>query len=489
VIGYTERYYSTASQNKWSRNSKIVSLTELSQMYEVSIVTQNVLSEYIKNTMTMTAPNPNAFFVTLQHGSQSLGTLKLNTYPEVVPKTCANFTELVRTRYRGTKFHRIIKGFMAQGGDYELGNGRGGKSIYGPNFDDENFDLNHKGRGVLSMANSGRNTNGSQFFICFRAAPHLNGKHVVFGSVDMADKENCLVLDALESVCTSPSDNRPLVDVTVSDCGIISNWGAIDALPNGQPNNNDDQEIDIEEDHEGEDGDEDGGKVIMNSVQENDKIQESESKKMNPLQQRLFNLKMKMNQSRRLNRTEVLSEGARLGSDEGKAAEARRLRGMERKTKKANWKKFSERTGGDASKSYLYETTVKSLAKATKKSERAISNHFEVTDTYNPEGQHRAYERNLKNLRKGTDGTKNTDTYDPLSGNYDDSKSTNTEGARILALELQSRSEKLKKRELEIGGDVDYINKRNKKFNEKIERNYGKYTAEIKQNLERGTAL
>lgn len=368
---------------------------------------------------------------------------------------------------------------MAQGGDYELGNGRGGKSIYGSNFDDENFDLNHKGRGVLSMANSGRNTNGSQFFICFRATPHLNGKHVVFGSVDMADKESCLVLDALESVCTSPSDNRPLVDVTVSDCGIISNGGAIDASPNSQPNNNDDQEIDIEEDHEREDD----GKLILNPVEEN------ESKKMNPLQQRLFNLKMKMNQSRRLNRTEVLSEGARLGSDEGKAAEARRLRGMERKTKKANWKKLSERTGGDASKAYLYETTSKSLAKATKKSERAISNRFEVTDTYNPEGQHRAYERNLKNLRKGTDATKTTDTYDPLSGNYDDSKSTNTEGARILALELQSRSEKLKKRELEIGGDVDYINKRNKKFNEKIERNYGKYTAEIKQNLERGTAL
>ena len=114
-------------------------------------------------------------------------------------------------------FHRVIKGFMAQGGDFTRGDGTGGKSIYGRTFADEAFPYRHTKRGLLSMANAGPDTNGSQFFLCFEAAPWLDGKHMVFGEAE-GDAESQSVIDEIEAL-GNPSDGPPLGKIEVVDSG------------------------------------------------------------------------------------------------------------------------------------------------------------------------------------------------------------------------------------------------------------------------------
>ncbi|KDO68608.1 hypothetical protein CISIN_1g006162mg [Citrus sinensis] len=152
----------------------------------------------------------------------------IELFADVVPKTAENFRALCTgekgigkstgkpLHYKGTMFHRIIKGFMIQGGDFSKGNGTGGESIYGGKFTDENFKLDHNGPGILSMANSGANTNGSQFFITFRRQHHLDGKHVVFGKV----VKGLNIVKKIEQVGTG--DGKPAQPVKIIDCGEFS---------------------------------------------------------------------------------------------------------------------------------------------------------------------------------------------------------------------------------------------------------------------------
>lgn len=174
-------------------------------------------------------------FLDLSIDGDHVERITIELFADVVPKTAENFRALctgekgigVSTgkplHFKGSKFHRIITGFMAQGGDFQNGNGTGGESIYGGKFADENFKLDHSGPGLLSMANSGRNTNGSQFFITFKRQPHLDGKHVVFGKVVKG-------MDAIKKIeLLGTADGKPSRLVKIVDCGETSEQKIQDA--------------------------------------------------------------------------------------------------------------------------------------------------------------------------------------------------------------------------------------------------------------------
>nr|NP_001106125.1 peptidyl-prolyl cis-trans isomerase A [Papio anubis]ABC54845.1 peptidylprolyl isomerase A [Papio anubis] len=160
--------------------------------------------------------NPTMFF-DVAVDSEPLDHVSFELFAEKVPKTAENFralsTEEKGFGYKGPCFHRIIPGFMCQGGDFTHHNGTGGKSIYGEKFEDENFILKHTGPGILSMANSGPNTNCSQFFICTAKTEWLDGKHVVFGKV----KEGMNIVEAMELF--GSRNGKTSKKTTIADCG------------------------------------------------------------------------------------------------------------------------------------------------------------------------------------------------------------------------------------------------------------------------------
>mmetsp|Transcript_11073 Transcript_11073/g.16573 ORF Transcript_11073/g.16573 Transcript_11073/m.16573 type:complete len:283 (-) Transcript_11073:108-956(-) len=181
-------------------------------------------SENVPADMTIT----DKVFFDISIDGKKAGKIIMGLYGKQVPKTVANFVALCTgakgvgksgkpLHYKGSTFHRIIPGFMCQGGDFTNGDGTGGESIYGAKFADENFKIKHDAEGILSMANAGQDTNGSQFFLTVNPTPHLDGKHVVFGKVLEGYKE---VVKNMEK--KGSQGGKVSVPVVIEDCGVLA---------------------------------------------------------------------------------------------------------------------------------------------------------------------------------------------------------------------------------------------------------------------------
>jgi len=480
--------------------------------------------------------NPVVYF-DVAIGPRVLGRLEFELFAHKVPRTAENFRALctgekglgasgVPLHFKGCAFHRVISGFMAQCGDFTHGDGTGGESIYGAHFQDENFSLRHDKKGLLSMANAGAHTNGSQFFITFKALPHLDNRHVVFGGV----KKGLDVLTVIEKVSTDASD-RPKLDVTVVECGQVeSDWSDVAAqrkeeLVAGTADQ-------IQKAKDAQSGKGGAGKAGGKELEEEKEKEEQEAAEeeavvdvetatqgMSAAQKRLFLVRMKMNQGRKANKAEAELEYRRNKDPKfaGRQAafeknEERRRQGLVAKTGigKANGNSsWGVRMDGDDAS--LQVTLQQAEWSETSLAKKAARQRAHGQDATREETLFDNYKKSLLKLPGGGgEGSGNGPpasssgsakrSLDAGSGSVDDFMYGSAEASKVssaglqrLARHMQDKEEaiiasKLKKRKIDADKGPS-INAANEKFNKQAARAFDKYTLEIRQNLERGSAL
>eukprot|EP00903_Cladosiphon_okamuranus_P010253 g9708.t1 len=447
-------------------------------------------------------------FMDIKIADRNAGRMVFELFASVVPRTSENFRALCtgergiskktnqRLHFKDSIFHRIIPGFMAQGGDFTRGDGTGGESIYGDKFADENFVRSHQGRGLLSMANAGPDTNGSQFFITFGTAPHLDGRHTVFGKL----VEGMDVLDIMEKVSTGGND-RPRLPVTIDDCGQVGEMVEDDDQADGAANSS------TTAGSAGQVGTvgvaRKGGHSATATGQgkqpEEEAVVEEEEEevleepdeetlgKMSSMEQRLFKIRLKMNKGRRANKKAVKDEYNRL-SDPGYAA---KMRAKEKEEAKKRWEAEMKERGLSKDEAFMVETAQSAEIVSQHKSKKEKHKAAFGWNVFNQDALFKGYKKRLEKLPKAKPGSEATRMEDTAEyGARDDADPKGMQRVVDELLEKGKRKEAFSRRRSEhSAADVDYVNDRNKHFNKKIKRAYDKYTVEIRQNLERGTAL
>lgn len=463
--------------------------------------------------------NDTRVFFDITIGDRTGGRVVFQLFNDTTPRTAENFRGLctgeygigqqTRTKlsFAGTRFFKVQPGFMCQSGDFVNNNGSGGESIFGGSFRDENFDRRHTCAGMLSMANNGRHTNTSQFFITLKAAPQLNNKHVIFGQV-VAGMD---VIRAIEKVPVDHLD-RPRVPITIVSCGelgksILSSTGEDltqrlskkdepdvrfrDRPLEGRASTAGEKllagtaEAQVQMDAPVRHPAADAGMVQVPTTFKNER------------EKKLFELRLKMNQGRRANDQAVLDEKRRY---EDPTFEKKRMN-SEMKSKDAEKAKEEDEDErlrhAPKGKEYLLQTAESSDMQVSKKAKKGETFGWDV---FNGASLYRSHDKNIGMFKH------QTDEYQEQLAELGDStfysgvgdlaghvhKPTDAAKERLgeLMAKKAAKADKWSRRRMwNDDKDVDYINDRNRVFNEKIHRAFGKNTETIKANLERGTAL
>jgi len=472
------------------------------------------------------APKPRVYF-DISIGGRGGGRVVFELFYDLTPRTAENFRGLCtgeygvgkttkkKLCYEGCSFFRSVEGFMVQSGDFQFNTGDGGESIYGGTFNDEDFSRRHTQAGILSMANRGRNSNGSQFFVTLKRCARLDNKHIVFGQV----VEGMDVIRAIGKVPID-KDEKPRIPIMIVGSGEM---GAKKASLGDDPHMLMGRDIAKlgEEVVGAEENAAEKAKAILKGGQGGAAVEstggrgsaagkkavEEEEASMpvpkNERERKLFELRMRMNASRAKNSKEVVEEQKRhsdpdyarkqaefrhkrsLEEEEGKKGEDEKLEDSE-KEKKGKFKK---------GKDYLNDTVEKVEMMAAKK-KKGPEDTFGWA-VFNQDTLYRAHDKRLKDMK--FDEQAYTEQKDKLDSQAD---SAMLAGFGYVPSEegkdrLQEAMEKMTAKKGEISRrrtyfkeeDATYVNERNRHFNKKLERAFGSYTEETRQNLERGTAL
>ena len=462
-------------------------------------------------------------------GTTALGRIEIELFYDITPKTAENFRGLCtgeygtgkihkkKLTYKGSRIHKIVENQYIQGGDIIYGNGKGGESIYGEFFKDENFKRRHACAGLLSMGNIGRNTNSSQFIITLRPCPQLDDKHVVFGQVING-------MEVVREIGKIPTDanERPRVKILIFDCGdydtrrihlredvfketiqsILEDRARKEKVKLLGPEEAEKYKklkqksaFDIEQEYpeedtikkkESEDDD-------SEEEEEEDEIDEAEIKKSisniknekdkEDFMKQYYLLKSKITEAKNLNNKAVIEENTNV-QDVDKARKLKRQEWLQEREKTK--KKLIEQ-GVPENKLYTLESIHRNELQKEQAMKKAKNETF-GWDVFNNEAYYRAHKKRLRDMPF------DKELYEEqMKNGIDMSKIDTEERKNLLKNDIEQQQEKRNKfsrrRNFYEDQNVDYINERSRKFNKKLERFFGKDCAEIKANLERGTAI